>query len=68
MSSYNNINSQRKDLSKQIVELVRHKQDYQGAAKIMIDNSMTLNELSSLTYKLRELDFAILADKILLSK
>ncbi len=68
MNLYNDISSQKKEASKQIVELIRNKQDYQAASKIMIENSMTLNELSSLTYKLRELDYAMLADKLLLSK
>lgn len=62
------MNLEKKELSKQIVELIKHKQDYQGASKIMINNGITLNELSCLTYKLREIDFAILADKLLLSK
>ena len=68
MNLYNDISSQKKEATKQIVKLIRNSQDYQTASKIMIENGMTLNELSSLTYKLRELDYAMLADKLLLSK
>lgn len=68
MSKNFSINSQIKSVVEQIIFLVKVKGDYQGAANMMLSNSIDLSTLISCTYKLKDKELAILTDKILLSK
>lgn len=68
MSKNFSINSQIKSVVEQIIFLVKVKGDYQGAANVMLSNSIDLSTLISCTYKLKDKELAILTDKILLSK
>lgn len=51
-----------------IVHLIKCKNDYEQAAKIMMDNSISLGLLFSLTCKLTQLQFATLADKLVIHR
>ncbi|MFK2823108.1 hypothetical protein ACH5BK_09055 [Arcobacter sp. YIC-80] len=68
MSINPNINKQVKSIIEQVVFLITSKEDYENAAKIMIENNLELSTLVNHTYKLKEKDIAILADKIIMSK
>lgn len=68
MSINFNITAQTKKVVEQIIFLIKVKADYQGAAKLMLENSLDLSTLISCTYKLKDKELAILTDKILLSK
>lgn len=68
MSRNFSINPQIKSVVEQIIFLVKVKGDYQGAANVMLENSIDLSTLISCTYKLKDKELAILTDKILLSK
>lgn len=68
MSINFNITAQTKKVVEQIIFLIKVKADYQGAANLMLENSLDLSTLISCTYKLKDKELAILTDKILLSK
>lgn len=56
------------ELIHQIVYLVKHKEDYESAASIMLDNLISLDELNEKTIKLTQLELAKLADVLIESR
>jgi len=56
------------ELVHEIIYLIKHKDDYNSAAKIMIDNLITVSKLSKSTFKLSQLEIAKLTDYILESR
>lgn len=52
----------------QIIYFIKHRNDYASAAKIMIDNRLSIETLKKRTLKLTQLEFAKLADSIIESK
>lgn len=51
-----------------VIHLLRVQKDYSSAAKLLIENNLSLAYLSSQTYKLTQREIAILADNILLNR
>lgn len=51
-----------------IIHLLRVEKDYTSAAKLLIENNLSFEYLSTKTYKLTQREIAILADNILLNK
>ncbi|WP_164970999.1 hypothetical protein [Halarcobacter mediterraneus] len=51
-----------------IVLAIKKEEDFNKAAQIMIENKLTISELSKKTLKLSQLDLAKLADKIFQKK
>lgn len=56
------------ELIHQIIYLIKHKSDYIGAVRIMIDRDISIEELSERTMKLTEIELAILIDTLLENK
>lgn len=54
-----------KELVFQIVFLIINRSDYKEASKIMIDNSISIEELTKNTLKLNSKHIALLTDEIL---
>ena len=57
-----------KELVHQIVFLIINREDYKEAAKIMFENSISVETLSNSTTKLTSIHFANLTDEILTVK
>ncbi len=53
------------ELIHQIVYLAKHREDYEGASRIMLDNFISLDELNEKTIKLTQLELAKLADALI---
>ncbi len=51
-----------------IVLAIKKEEDFDKAAQIMIENKLTISDLSKKTLKLSQLDLAKLADKIFQKK
>ena len=51
-----------------IVLTIKKEEDFDKAAQIMIENKLSISELSKKTLKLSQLDLAKLADKIFQKK
>ena len=67
------INTESKDLYfmelvHEIVYLIKHKEDYKTATRIMNDNLITISRLSQNTFKLSQIEIAKLTDYILESR
>jgi len=56
------------ELIHQIIYLIKHKDDYEGAARIMIDRYISIEELSERTIKLTEIELAKLVDTLMANK
>ena len=52
----------------QIVYLIKHREDYKNASKIMIENNLSIEKLREKTLKLSQIEIAKLADAIFESK
>lgn len=52
----------------QIVYIIKHKQDYNYAGKLMTENDISIQTLCNKTLKLNQLDLAKLADAIIESR
>lgn len=52
----------------QVIYLIKHKNDYANAAKIMIENHLSIETLKVHTLKLTQIEFAKLADSIIESR
>lgn len=52
----------------QIIYLVKHKEDYIGATRIMIENAISLDDLNDKTMKISRNELAKLADTLIESK
>lgn len=63
-SNHLNIN----EIILQIVYFIKHNDDFDSAARIMEENSISIEELNLHTIKLSQLELAKLADKILESR
>ena len=53
------------EVSHQVVFLIINRENYKEAARLMIENSVTIEDLSQNTMKLTTMHFAKLADEIL---
>ena len=56
------------ELIHQIIYLIKHKDDYQGAVKIMINSYISIEELSERTMKLTDIELAKLVDIVIKNK
>lgn len=56
------------ELVHQIIYLVKHKDDYEVASKIMLDSEISIEELAEKTMKLTEIELAKLADAVIENK
>lgn len=56
------------ELIHQIIYLVKHKDDYDAASKIMLDNEILIEELAQKTMKLTDIELAKLADTLIENK
>lgn len=52
----------------QIIYLIKHRNDYNNAAKLMLENDLSIDDLRKRTLKLSQLEIAKLADSIYESK
>ncbi|QDF29776.1 hypothetical protein CRV06_09525 [Halarcobacter anaerophilus] len=52
----------------QIIYLIKHRNDYSNAAKLMLENDLSIEALRKRTLKLSQLEIAKLADSIYESK
>jgi hypothetical protein len=52
----------------QIIYLIKHRSDYSNAAKLMLENDLSIETLRKRTLKLSQLEIAKLADSIYESK
>ncbi|WP_321311893.1 hypothetical protein [Halarcobacter sp.] len=52
----------------QIIYLIKNRNDYSNAARIMVENSLSIETLKSKTLKITQLEFAKLADSIIESR
>ncbi len=54
-----------KSIIEKIIYLIKHEDNYTQATKIMIENNISIEDLSEKTIKLSQLEFAKLADTII---
>lgn len=57
-----------KNVISEIIYHIKHDNKYEDAAKIFKANNLTMQQLSSMTFKLSDLELAKLADAIKQSK
>lgn len=63
-----NPNASINEIIYQVVYLIKHKDNYNLAANFLLENNLSLDQLSKKTLKLSQLEIAKLADSIIQSK
>ena len=69
MMSYNNAEElMLNEQIHQIIYLIKNRGDYINAARIMVENSLSIETLKNKTFKITQIEFAKLADSIIESR